>query len=128
MRATLSDAGNQPDWAYGKVPLVVSRDFRLSRLAVAVYVEIGWASWKMAPYVELGGRLIAERLGVSKDGVYRAIKELVKCGHLTVVKTPKGKRQMYQLQNKCFEPLEKQGDRVARKVPEWVKKRMVAGR
>lgn len=95
----------QPEWAWGKVPLVVSRDMRLSRMAVAVYTEMAWACWASAPMVELGGELIAERLGVSRYAVYRAIKQLVKCGHIERFRDVNGRRAVYRMKNEAFEPL-----------------------
>lgn len=100
-----------PGWAWGKVPLAVSRDLRLSRVAIGVYVELAWACWVTAPNVELGGRLIAERLGVSKDRVYRGLRELVKCGHVERFREGKGMRVVYRMTGQAFEPMEKMGSK-----------------
>lgn len=104
-RDTIGKKKGPPAWAWGKVPLSVSRDWRLSRLAVAVYVEMAWACWATAPTVEIGGRLMAERLGVGKNRVYRALKELVKSGHIERFREAEGRRMVYRMKNEAFEPL-----------------------
>ena len=87
--------------------MVVSRDMRLSRMAIAVYAEMAWACWGTAPMVELGGELIAGRLGVSRYAVYRAIKQLVKYGHIERFRDAHGRRAVYRMKNDAFEPLAK---------------------
>lgn len=104
-RDTIQRKKGQPEWAWGKVPLTVSRDARLSRMAIAVYVEMAWACWATAPNVEIGGRLMAERLGVGKNRVYRALQQLVQCGHIERFREAEGRRMLYRMKNEAFEPL-----------------------
>lgn len=109
------EVGKGPaEWVYGKVPLVVSRDLRLSRLAISVYVELAWACWATAPLVELGGELVAKRLRVSKYRVYRAVKELVRCGHIERYRDENGKRAVYRMRNAAFEPLAQLGPKMGK--------------
>lgn len=86
---------------FGRVPLSVGSDERLSAVDVRVYWALSTAT-RWAGTVTMGQRRIASLACTSLTGVQRSISRLVECEHLTIWEAEGKKRQKYLLTSPVF--------------------------
>ena len=92
---------HSPLW-WGQVPAAVCLDLRISAESVRVFVVLSLSARK-SRIVSVGMRQLADSVGCSAMTAKRRINELVKAGHLEVVKVKRGQRARYSLTSPVFD-------------------------
>ena len=85
---------------YARLPISILHDKDLSAFSRCIYAELAMAVWQ-GTVASIGQRLIANRLGFSKNTVTAGIRELEARGHITIKRSGK-QRYFYHLESPVF--------------------------
>lgn len=99
---TAPQSGSKTAPRYARVPTSVIHDVMLGAASIAVFSEM--ALWVFqGTTCSIGQRAIAKRLGLSRNTVSEAIKNLVERGHVEMCRPEsRGRRPVYVLTSQIY--------------------------